>query len=183
MSEPVPIWPAWHWMMERRKGRRVWEQINCHLTEIPSSIVAAFPISKECAPVQATVQAVQGTLQTVDINWRSLVIIFRLSMIDRSRSWFRARQLNFNEWAIGLQKEWQWSVGGRHSEKSRIFFLQHLWLVTLWLFYVLSKWRMGKVKTIVDVGYAVIDDASLDEFAVLYQKLNWPAVKLWNLFI
>ena len=45
-------------------------KINCHLTEIPSSIVAAFPISKECAPVQ-TVQAVQGvqaTVQTVEIN-------------------------------------------------------------------------------------------------------------------
>ena len=42
---------------------------------------------------------------------------------------------------------------------------------------------MGKVKTIVDVGYAVIADASLDEFAVLYQKLNWTAVKLWNLYM
>ena len=67
MSEPVPIWPASHRMMERKKG---WEQINCHLTEIPSSIVAAFPISKECAPVQTlqTVQAVQGTVQTMEIN-------------------------------------------------------------------------------------------------------------------
>ena len=60
-------------MMERRKGRRVWEQINCHLTEIPSSIVAAFPISKECVPVQTVqtaqaVQAVQATVQTVEIN-------------------------------------------------------------------------------------------------------------------
>ena len=42
-------------------------KINCHLTEIPSSIVAAFPISKECAPVQ-TVQAVQGTVQTEGID-------------------------------------------------------------------------------------------------------------------
>ena len=29
---------------------------------------------------------------------------------------------------------------------------------------------MGKVKTIVDVGYAVIVEASLDEFAVLFPK-------------
>ena len=45
-------------------------KINCHLTEIPSSIVAAFPISKECAPVQTlqTVQAVQAAVQTVEIN-------------------------------------------------------------------------------------------------------------------
>ena len=49
------------------RERRVWEQINCHLTEIPSSIVAAFPISKECVPVR-TVQAVQGTVQTEGIN-------------------------------------------------------------------------------------------------------------------
>lgn len=160
MSEPVPIWPASHWMMERRKGRRVWEQINCHLTEIPSSIVAAFPISKECAPVQtvqavqavqavqgvqATVQAVQGTLQTVDINWRSLVIIFRLSMIDRSRSWFRARQLNFNEWAIGLQKEWQWSVGD--TRRNQEYFSSNtcdLWPCECFMFYQsgeLARWK------------------------------------------
>ena len=30
----------------------------------------------------------------------------------------------------------------------------------------------GENHCIVDVGYAVIADASLDEFAVLYQKLN-----------
>ena len=52
------------------RERRVWEQINCHLTEIPSSIVAAFPISKECAPVRTVqaVQAVLGTVQTEGIN-------------------------------------------------------------------------------------------------------------------
>ena len=125
-------------------------KINCHLTEIPSSIVAAFPISKECAPVQTVqavqaVQAVQGTLQTVDINWRSLVIIFRLSMIDRSRSWFRARQLNFNEWAIGLQKEWQWSVGD--TRRNQEYFSSNtcdLWPCECFMFYQsgeLARWK------------------------------------------
>ena len=41
----------------------------------------------------------------------------------------------------------------------------------------------GENHCMVDVGYAVIADASLDEFAVLYQKLKRTAVKLWSLYI
>ena len=70
------------------RERRVWEQINCHLTEIPSSIVAAFPISKECAPVQ-TLQTVQATVQDVQglcKQWKLMAILgdYLPSVHDRS---------------------------------------------------------------------------------------------------
>lgn len=39
------------------------------------------------------------------------------------------------------------------------------------------------MKTIIDMGYAVIVETSLDEFAVLFPKTEWTAVKLWNLYV
>ena len=141
MSEPVPIWPASHWMMERKKGLgakliAIWRRFRAVLSRLFQSrrnalLCKPCKLCKLCKVLckQKELMAILGDYLP-SVHDRSIPILIR------------ARQLNFNEWAIGLQKEWQRSVGGGHSEKSRIFFLRtcDLWPCDFFVFYQSGEW-------------------------------------------
>ena len=111
----------------------IWRRFRAVLSRLFQSRRNAFPC-KLCKVLckQKELMAILGDYLP-SVHDRSIQILIR------------TRQLNFNEWAIGLQKEWQWSVGD--TRRNQEYFSSNtcdLWPCDCFMFYQSGEWARWK---------------------------------------